>query len=122
MFEIDGTTITLTRGDSLLVKIIINLKDENNVIIGEYTPDPDDEISFALKHPQLKSDKSDFVDEEPLILKVIPNDTQLLKLDPEDTKGLAFGDYKYDIEIKFKDGFVRTFIPDARFKITKEVH
>ena len=35
---------------------------------------------------------------------------------------LPFDTYVYDIEIKFKDGAVDTFIDKATFKITEEVH
>ena len=88
----------------------------------EYTPGPADRIRFALKHKELKADKSDFVDDTPLILKEIPTDTMLLRLDPEDTKDKAFGKYVYDIEITFPDGYVDTFITKAHFELTEEVH
>jgi uncharacterized membrane protein YkoI len=46
----------------------------------------------------------------------------ILELEPSDTKILDFGSYVYDIEITFKDGTVDTFITEANFKITPEVH
>ena len=113
---VTGTTIKLTRGDTMNLKVNI----EHDGV--EYVPDPDDQIRFALKHNLLKSDKSDFTDETPLIIKDIPSDTLILKLDPEDTKDLAFGTYAYDIEITFKDGAVDTFITNSKFKLTEEVY
>lgn len=114
--SIDGNAITLTRGDTLLLKVTITRDGE------EYTPTSSDKVRFALKHKELKDDKSDFVDDEPLILKDIPTDTMLLQLDPEDTKDKAFGRYVYDIEITLPDGYVDTFITKAPFKLTEEVH
>jgi hypothetical protein len=46
----------------------------------------------------------------------------ILELDPEDTKPLPFGSYTYDIEITFANGIVDTFICEARFILTPEVH
>ena len=114
--SVSGTTIKMTRGDTLNLKVNI-LKD------GEpYTPEEGDTIRFAMKHNKIKSDNSGYTDEEPLILKEIPTDTMTLVLDPEDTKGLAFDTYVYDIEITFSDGAVDTFISKATLKLTEEVH
>lgn len=114
--SLSGNAITLTRGDSLLLKVNITQDGE------PYTPGSGDKVRFAVKHRTLKEDKSDYTDETPLILKDIPTDTMLLQLDPEDTKDLAFGKYVYDIEITFPDGYVDTFITRESFKLTEEVH
>ena len=114
--SIVGNEITLTRGDTLLLKVNITKDGET------YIPEAGDKIRFALKHRTLKADKSDYTDMSPLILKEIPIETMLLQLDPEDTKGLAFGNYVYDIEITFPDGVVDTFITKEKFKLTEEVH
>lgn len=114
--KINGTSITLTRGDTLLLKVNI-LKD------GEaYTPEEGDVVRFALKNSKIKADKSDYQDQDPLILKEIPIETMVLELEPSDTKELAFKEYVYDIEITFADGTVDTFITAAKFEITEEVH
>lgn len=114
-YAVNGTTINLTRGDTLRVKVDI-VKD------GEpYTPVDGDVIRFALKRSALNSDKTDYQDKEPKILKTIPNDSMILELEPSDTKELGFGTYDYDIQITFADGTVDTFIKEAKFKLTKEV-
>ena len=59
---------------------------------------------------------------DPVIVKTIPNDTQVLSLAPADTKDLGFGLYDYDVEITLADGTVDTFISAAPFKLTKEVY
>lgn len=114
--KVDGTTIVLTRGDTMSLKVNI-LKDGET-----YTPEAGDAVRFALKHNKVKADRTDYTDPEPLILKDIPTDTLILTLDPEDTKDLAFDTYVYDIELTFADGAVDTFIAKAKFKLTEEVH
>lgn len=114
-YNINGTTINLTRGDTLLVQLAITKNGE------EYTPLPGDSIRFALKNNKFNATKTDYEDEHPLISKVIPANTLILRLDPEDTKSLNFGEYVYDIQITFADGIVDTFITNAKFKITPEV-
>ena len=115
-YEIVGTTIYLTRGDTLYAEIGIQRKS------GEaYIPAAGDKIRFALKSQRMKPGDTDFADSKPLILKPIANDTLLLHLEPEDTKRLPFGTYAYDVEIEFENGDVDTFIEDAVFKLTREV-
>ena len=115
MYKVNGTTITLTRGDTLLLLVKI-LRDGD-----EYTPVTGDSVRFALKSG-LNSTKTGMKDPDPLILKPIPIDTMILRLDPEDTKPLKFGKYVYDIEITFANGIVDTFIAEATFNLTAEVH
>ena len=114
--KIEGTSITLTRGDTLRVKI-------NLTVSGEvYEPINGDSVRFALKHPTLNSRKTDFKDVDPLILKPIPTNTMILELQPQDTKELDFGRYVYDIQITFADGRVDTFITQSNFTLTPEVY
>lgn len=115
-YSIKGTDITLTRGDTL--KATITLTKDGEV----YTPVSGDSIRFALKHPKMYQDKSEYIDTEPLILKDIPISSMTLTLDPEDTKPLSFGTYVYDMEITFTDGTVDTFITEGKFRLKPEVH
>lgn len=108
--------ITLTRGDTLRVKVNIFKKGEL------YIPVDGDRVRFALKHPELLPDGSDYKDPTPIIEKDIPIETMILELVPNDTKPLAFGKYDYDVEITFADGTVDTFITAAPFTLSKEVH
>lgn len=103
-----------TKGDSLLLYVRMDITNREGEVIDDYKPEAGDKIRFALK--------KSYSDPEPLILVDIPNDTQLLKLEPEDTKSLKVGKYVYDCEITFSDGFVDTFIKEAPFNLTPEVH
>ena len=114
--KIKKNTITLTRGDTLRVFIELFRDGE------PYTPIEGDSIRFALKHTEKTAGGKEYVDTDPLILKNVPIDTMLLELEPSDTKPLDFGTYVYDLEITFADGSVDTFITEATFELTGEVH
>lgn len=99
--------ISMTRGDSLACELSVTRNGE------PYTPVDGDVIRFAMK--------KHVNDENVLIEKIIPNDTLQLIINPEDTKNLPFGEYRYDVQITFADGFVSTFITDSPFELTSEV-
>lgn len=93
-----GNDITMTRGDTLKTKIIIEDSDGK-----EYVPIEGDYIRFAMKKK--------YSDKTPCVLKEIPYDTCLLTLNPEDTKQLPQPyEFVYDIQITLTDGTVDTFI------------
>ena len=124
MFKICGTTISLTRGDTLgaVVNILEKLSDGTTQ---PYVPAEGDTVSFALKDARMKRRADgymEFKDPECLITKEIPTDTLILELDPEDTQTLGFGAYVYDIRLTHADGRVDTFIHDGVFNLCVEVH
>ena len=110
MVSISGTTIKMTRGDTL--RAVLTLQDaEGNI----YTPVSGDSIRFAMKR--------NYSDSAPIVLKTIPNDSLELVLDPDDTKSLPQpANYVYDIEITYANGDVDTFIDKAKLMLTEEVH
>lgn len=106
--KISNNVISITRGDSLRTTITIFTDDGN-----EYTPEDGDVVTFGLKKT--------INDEECLIEKVIPHDTMELYLSADETKALEYGEYLYDVQIKFAIGDVYTFITYTKFKVTGEV-
>ena len=122
MLNIDNNHIKLTRGDTLRAEVSI-MQQEDDCSLVPYEPQDGDAITFALKRNEYKGVRyTELKDEQPLILKEIPTDTLMLDIEPEDTSGLGFGTYIYDIEIQMADGTVDTFIADAQFDIMTEVH
>lgn len=108
MQKISGTKILLTRGDTFKATVTMYKTDGT-----EYTPQEGDSIRFAMK--------KSFSDSTVLLEKEIPNDSQMLWLEPEDTKELAFGSYVYDIQITYANGDIDTFIDRAAIELTEEV-
>ena len=110
MVNISGSTITITRGDTLEAVLEISYADGR-----PYEVQAGDVIRFALKQK--------YTDREPILLKEIPHDTMLLRLEASETKLLTAGwaPYVYDIQITMEDGTVDTFIDRAKFIVTEEV-
>ena len=120
-YSVQGTTIRLTRGDSLILQVVI-LRKKDKEAPEIYTPEDGDAVRFALKRNIMNPEKTRYLDSKPLVEKNIPIKTLILRLESEDTKFLEFGNYVYDIELTTKDGMVDTFIADADFILTPEVH
>lgn len=107
-YVVKKNNITLTRGDTFKAQIFIKDKEGNM-----YTPEIGDVIEFGVK--------KDYEDEKLLIKKEVPIDTMILRIDPEDTKSLAFGEYVYDMQLTKANGEVMTFITKARLVLSEEV-
>lgn len=110
MVNINGTTITITRGDTLDVLLEIYLEDGT-----PYEARAGDVIRFALKQK--------YTDSAPIPVKDISPATMILRLEADETKLLRAGwiPYVYDIQITMADGTVDTFIDRAKLIVTEEV-
>ena len=102
--HIKGTQITLTRGDTMRVQIVMTMDGT------PYVPEEGDVVRAAVKRRLLNAAKTEYVDPEPLITKEIPTDSLIWELEPQDTSGLGFGTYAYDVQVVFADGGVDTFL------------
>ena len=102
--------ITLTRGDTAILKIVATDKE------GEvYTPGAGDVIRFAMK--------KNYSDENVLVRAeaVIDGSDITITILPEHTKSLPYGVYRYDVQLTTGDGVVDTFIDRAAIELTEEV-
>lgn len=107
-YSVQKTTITLTRGDTFEVQVFINDKEGNR-----YTPQEGDRVQFGVKH--------EYEDAECVIFKEVPIESMILRLEPDDTKNLEFGEYVWDMQLVKPNGEVSTFITKSRFIISEEV-
>ena len=112
--NVRNKTITLTRGDTMRLQVGMSLDGQ------PYEPEMGDVVRFAVKHQKLNDEKTEYVDPEPLLIKEVPIDTLILELAPDDTKGLGFGAYAFDLQITFADGTVDTFV-SGTLVLTPEV-
>lgn len=109
MTKIEGTTISITRGDTLNVSINLTNQDGS-----QYVKHEGDTIRFAMK--------KNYADDVCILKKDIPVDTMVLRLESEETKSLEMGTtYVYDIQLTMYDGTVNTFIDKGKLKVTEEV-
>ena len=104
MYRVDGTKITMTRGDTVKIAFPMTIDGE------PYELQPGDVVRFAVNTPDHEA--------EPLISKVL--DGYELTLEPEDTKDLEFATYNYDVQITFSGGEVATYIEKAKIKFVWE--
>lgn len=105
----DDNTIRITRGDSLAIAVELTTEDGQT-----YIPVEGDEILFTVKKTPIAEDI--------LIQKQIDPATLILNLIETDTRDLAFGDYRYEIEIICATDDHYTVIKNAPFIIMEELH
>ena len=105
----EDNTIRITRGDSLTINIILTDNDGF-----PYEPVEGDEVWFTVKKSAISEDV--------LIRKSIDITSLELDLVESDTKDLAFGNYKYEVECITTLNDHYTVIKNAPFIITEELH
>lgn len=109
MLKIVRDTISLTRGDSMLVQLELEKGDET------FTPATGDVIKFSVSRVPKGNPGYSL-----LISKTVNNDTLILELLPEDTADLDYGSYLFDLEITYASGEIDTFA-SGTFVLTEEV-
>lgn len=96
--------ISMTRGDSESITVRCNEPFvEGDTVTFTMRPDVDDAIS-------LQKAVTDF-----------PDGNAVIPFYPEDTEGLEFGDYVYDVQLTRADGTVTTLLVPAKFTLKDEV-
>lgn len=107
MLYIEGNTIRLTRGDTAYLTFpMTTLEGE------EYVVQKGDTLRFTVRK---------FIDDENFMLQKVITGGNLIHIEPGDTAGLAFGLYKYDVELTTSSGDVFTIIDTSTFEILSEV-
>lgn len=109
--KIQGTNISMTRGDSEAIKVTV--KDTLGNIIPLVSGDT---IYFTARKNLLNETK--------IIEKIITEfvDGQaLITINPQDTNDLRFATYVYDIQLTRENGTVKTIIPPSTFTVKGEV-
>lgn len=100
-------TIELTRGDTARFSITI----DNDITHTPYIIQENDRVTFSIKK-KIK-------DQKPIFSKSFIG-SNIIHIEPADTKDLEFGKYVYDVEIITEFGDVYTPI-QAPFKLLGEV-
>lgn len=109
MLTIDSydNTIEFTRADTGYLQLVVKTTD------GMYEPEEGDTVTFSIK-------KS--IQDEDYVLRKTFKAGDVIVIEPEDTAGLEYGRYKYDVQIDTHLGEVFTVVADSVFKLTKEVN
>lgn len=109
--EIQGTNISMIRGDSEVIKV--SCRNESGV---DFPFTEGDIVYFTVKRSVYT--------EEKILQKIVTEFTEgaaLITILPEDTRELKIGAYYYDIQLNRANGQVKTIIPPSRFTINAEV-
>ena len=109
--EIQGTNISMIRGDSESIKV--SCKDAQGI---DVPLEDGDTLYFTVK-------KSTYT-EEKILQKIVSEFTEgvaLITIFPQDTRELKIGSYYYDIQLNRANGQVKTIIPPSIFIIKAEV-
>lgn len=103
----DGS-ISLTRGDTAQFQVSI----ENKATGQAYVVQPTDTIRMTLK--KTTKDAS-------YLFQKVSTGTNIIDINPEDTNGLAFGKYVFDVQLTTSDNKVYTVTGPNVFTILEEV-
>lgn len=102
--------IQLTRGDTAKLTVFPTIGEGEEK--QPYIVQEDDILTFTVKKSYSARDVA--------IEKKLTGSTTF-HIEPKDTKGLAFGNYKYDVQLTTSTGDNYTFIDKKDFIITEEV-
>ena len=109
--KIQGTNISMTRGDSEAIKVTV--KDTLGNAVPLVTGDT---IHFTVREHIRSATK--------IIEKIITefdDGEALININPQDTNELSYISYVYDIQLTRENGTVKTIIPPSQLTITGEV-
>lgn len=112
MVIIEDNDISLTRGDTCYFSLSLVRDEESGE---EYEIKTTDTVVFSVRETD-----DDVSNPTYLVQKVVQGSGDI-KLTPEDTKGLSYGTFKYDVQLTTADGDVYTVIGPKKFKMLKEV-
>ena len=105
----EGNAILITRGDTMTITLV--LTDDTGY---PYELHEGDIVYFRVKKSAMAEDV--------LIEKVINNEDLTTELVEADTRDLAFGKYRYEVEVVTVEDDHYTVIKNAPFIITEELH
>lgn len=111
MFKVLNGKIQLTRGDTAIMNCSVVNQDAEKT---EYIMQDGDVLVFTVRS-EPKSDSSDGY----LIQKTFID--KQIKLVPEDSNSIPYGEYIYDVQLTFANGDINTIIPANIIAICDEV-
>jgi hypothetical protein len=106
MLYIKANTIMLTRGDTAYIDVVIDREGE------PYTLASGDKLTLSVKKY--------VTDEAPAFSKTTTSGNTI-HIEPQDTAGLGFGTYKYDVQLNTASGDVFTVVDVGNFEVMPEV-
>lgn len=112
MFTIEDNRIYLTRGDTADISLTITQLDGS-----EYEVQEGDTLIFRMKKYATKESSEVLIEKTALVSE----GEITFSLMPEDTLTLAFGEYRYEVELVTDADDHYTVIADMEFEVGKEL-
>lgn len=103
----DGT-IRLTRGDTARLTVSI----ANDLTNSDYSLNEGDTLTLTVKRT---------VKDSEICFQKVLTGSNMFTIEPDDTKELPYGKYKYDVQLTTASGDVFTIIEPATFEVLSEV-
>ena len=107
MLKVSNGTVTLTRGDT--ARLTVDIADEAGAA---YEMAAGDTLALTVKRSTADADA--------LISKALKGSSTFV-LGPADTSGLAYGRYRYDVQLTTAAGDVFTVCGPSAFVVAEEV-
>lgn len=108
---INGTDLKMIRGDS--ESITLTIENEDNT---PYKFQEGDIVYFTVR---LRATSKDIVFQK--IITYFPDNEAIIEIQPEDTSGLRFTEYLYDIQLTQFNGRVKTVVPVSTIEMLEEI-
>lgn len=102
--KLNGINISMVRGDSESLTVTCS------------TPFSSGDTVFLTVREDAESDIA-----MQKVVTEFPNGEAVFIIEPDDTEGLDFGNYVYDIQVTWAGGVVKTLVGPARWRLTEEV-
>lgn len=108
MFKLTGSKIQITRGDTAHLTVQATRGKEKE----PYEIGLEDKLTLTVRKSAKSSD---------ILLQKMAAGVDTFYFEPEDTSGMKFGLYVYDIQLNTSDGGVHTIVAPAKFEVLEEV-
>ena len=106
MLTIEDGAVSLTRGDTAYISLDLTVNGE------EYEYQEGDTVTLSCR--------KDYDTPEYLFQITVPAGETIV-IEPEHTKNLEYGRYKYDVQVNTAQGEVFTVVEPNTFKVAQEV-
>ena len=105
--KVEGTNLSMTRGDSETITISCEARPFRE----------GDVIRFTVKEDVFTKAK----EMEKVVTEFTEEGEAVVVIQPEDTRGMGYKGYRYDVQLTTADGTVTTIVKPSEFRLTAEV-
>lgn len=115
--KIIGKAFSMVRGDSEDIRITMrqNIGTDESPVFERVPFVEGDKVEMTVR--KFAEDDTKFIHKT---VTEFGDGEAFIRINPEDTEAMGFGEYVYDVQITFADGRVKTPVHDCPFTLMKE--